>query len=61
MNQRVDAKDIAYILYNISVWKALGFDLLLAGFLKACGTPLHKALAKLADTSFRHKHFLRYF
>ena len=57
----MDAEDIAYILRNISAWKALGFDLLLAGFLKACGTPLHEALAKLADASFRHKYFLRYF
>ena len=61
MNQRVDADNITYILYNISAWKAPGFDLLLAGFLKAYGIPLYKVLAKLADASFRHKHFLRCF
>ena len=57
----MDADDIAYVLCNISAWKALGFNLLPAGFLKAYGTPLYKALAKIANTSFRHKYFLRCF
>ena len=57
----MDAEDIAYVLRNISAWKALGFNLLPAGFLKAYSTPLYKVLAKLADASFRHKHFLRCF
>ena len=61
VNQRVDADDVAYVLRNMSAWKAPGFDLLPAGFLKACGTPLHEALAKLADASFRHEHFPRCF
>ena len=57
----MDADDVAYVLRNMSAWKAPGFDLLPAGFLKACGTPLHEALAKLADASFRHEHFPRCF
>ena len=45
------------ILRNTSAWKALGLDLLLAGFLRACRLPLTKVLTSIAEASLRLEHF----
>ena len=44
-------------LRNTSAWKAPGPDLLPAGFLRACGPPLTKALTSIAEASLWLEHF----
>ena len=41
--------------------KAPGEDWLQTGFLKACGRPFRQAIARIAEDSFRLKHFPRCF
>ncbi len=45
----VNAGDITKALSRAALWKAPGEDGILIGFLKACGKPLTRVLAILAE------------
>jgi len=57
ISQEIDHSDIAELLRNVGSWKAPGEDQLANGFLKACGKPLAKQLAKLATASMRLAYY----
>jgi hypothetical protein len=61
IDRQVDAEEIAATLRRTGAWKAPGPDYIPVGFLKACGEPLYKALAELANTSFRLEYFPKRF
>ncbi len=46
VNQSVDLAEITQIISSTGAWKAPGRDNLPTGFLKMCGQPLAKAIAK---------------
>ena len=52
---------MANVISDTRAWKAPKNDLLPLGLLKACGEPLFKALASLAEQSFRVGYFLARF
>ena len=52
---------MANVISDTRAWKAPGDNLLLLGLLKACGEPLFKVLASLAEQSFRVGYFLARF
>ena len=51
MNLDITEADVRDALAQTAPWKAAGPDGLPAGFLKACGSPLDKALSKIYSTS----------
>jgi hypothetical protein len=53
IERRVTTKEIEATLSRISPWKAPGEDLLPTGLLKACGRPLFRVLAVLAEACLR--------
>jgi hypothetical protein len=53
IEDKVTVGDIAATLSKINPWKAPGEDSLPTGLLKACGRPLFKVLAVLAEACFR--------
>ena len=52
---------MASVISDTRAWKALRDDLLPLGLLKACGEPLFKVLASLAEQSFRVGYLLARF
>ncbi len=61
VNQSVDLAEITQIISSTGAWKAPGRDNLPTGFLKMCGQPLAKAIAKIANASLACEYFPKRF
>ena len=57
IRQEVTEEDVQHVLKGMAPNKAPGEDWLQTGFLKACGKPFRQAIARIAEDSFRLKHF----
>ena len=54
----INVRDIIKALSKAALWKALGEDGILMGFLKVCGKPLTRILAVLTEACLRLGWFL---
>ena len=61
ISQQVTEEDVRQVLKEMAPNKAPGEDWLQIGFLKACGRPFCRAIARIAEDSFQLEHFLRCF
>jgi hypothetical protein len=58
VKQQIDHVDVAQLLRSVKPWKAPSpLDEIPMGFLKACGEPLTRALARIANASLRLEYF----
>ena len=61
IDNQVTPEQVAGVINRARPWKAPGRDGIPMGFLKACGEPLHKVLASLAQASLKLEYFPRRF